>query len=90
MKIDARYKVREMAGEHVVIVQGRYGADMTRVIALNDTSLYLWNALEGRDFDTADAARLLTERYEVDRATALRDAGAWVGKLRECNLLSEP
>ena len=49
MKIDARYKVREMAGEHVVIMQGRYGADMTRVVALNETSLFLWNALEDRD-----------------------------------------
>ena len=60
MKIDARYKVREMAGEHVVIMQGRYGADMTRVVALNETSLFLWNALEDRDFDIAEAARLLT------------------------------
>lgn len=88
MKIDARYKVREMAGEHVVIVQGRYGADMTRVVALNDTSLFLWNALVGRDFDAADASRLLTERYGVDGTTALRDAEAWIGKLREYKLLS--
>ena len=66
MKIDARYKVREMAGEHVVIMQGRYGADMTRVVALNETSLFLWNALEDRDFDIAEAARLLTERYGVE------------------------
>lgn len=88
MKIDARYKVREMAGEHVVIVQGRYGADMTRVVSLNQTSLYLWNALEGREFDAAEAARLLSERYGVDGATALRDAQAWIGKLREYKLLT--
>ncbi|WP_147639332.1 PqqD family protein [Alistipes sp.] len=88
MKIDARYKVREMAGEHVVIMQGRYGADMTRVVALNDTSLFLWNALEGRDFDIAEAARLLIERYGVEEATALRDAAAWTEKLRECDLLT--
>ena len=88
MKIDARYKVREMAGEHVVIMQGRYGADMTRVVALNDTSLFLWNAFEGRDFDIAEAARLLTERYGVEEATALRDAAAWTENLRECDLLT--
>lgn len=88
MKINAQYKVREMAGEHVVIVQGRYGADMTRVVSLNQTSLYLWNALEGREFDAAEAARLLSERYGVDDATALRDAQAWIGKLREYKLLT--
>ena len=34
-----------------------------------------------------EAAGLLTERYEVDEATALRDAQAWAGKLAECGVL---
>ncbi len=87
MKLREEYKVREMAGEHVVIMQGRYGADMTRVISLNESSLYLWNELRGREFEAEDAARLLTDRYDVDRETALRDAAAWIDKLRECKLI---
>ncbi len=87
MKIRDEYKVREIAGEHVVIMQGRYGADMTKVISLNESSLFLWNELQGRDFETADAARLLTERYGIDEATALRDAEAWVKALEGCNLV---
>ena len=82
MKIREEYKVREMAGEHVVIMQGRLGVDMTKII-----SLYLWNALAGKEFSVDDAARLLTERYEVDDATAARDAAAWVEKLRDCKLI---
>ena len=35
MKIREEYKVREMAGEHVVIMQGRLGVDMTKIISLN-------------------------------------------------------
>ena len=73
MKISEKFKVREMAGEHVIIMPGRVGADMTRILALNDSSLYLWETL--------------TERYEVDEATALRDAQAWAGKLAECGVL---
>ena len=76
MKISEKFKVREMAGEHVIIMPGRVGADMTRILALNDSSLYLWETLRGRDFTTEEAAGLLTERYEVDEATALRDAQA--------------
>lgn len=87
MKIRDEYKVRELAGEHVVIMQGRYGADMTRVISLNDSSLYLWEQLRGRDFEAEEAARLLVERYGIDEETARRDAGAWVDKLGECGLL---
>lgn len=36
MRIKEEYKVREMAGEHIVVMQGRYGVDMTKVIALNE------------------------------------------------------
>lgn len=87
MKISEKFKVREMAGEHVIIMPGRYGADMTRILALNDSSLYLWEALRGREFTTAEAAGLLTEQYEVDAATAQRDAEAWVARLAECGVL---
>lgn len=87
MKISEKFKVREMAGEHVIIMPGRYGADMTRILALNDSSLYLWEALRGREFTTGEAAGLLTEQYEVDAATAQRDAEAWVARLAECGVL---
>ena len=30
MRIKEEYKVREMAGEHIVVMQGRYGVDMTK------------------------------------------------------------
>lgn len=78
-----------MAGEHVVIMQGRAGADMTKVIALNETSLWLWNELAAADFTAGDAAALLASRYDVDLPTAEADAERWVGKLRECGLVDE-
>lgn len=87
MKINEKYKVREMAGEHVVIMQGRYGADMTRVISLNESSLYLWNELQGKEFEVADVAALLVGRYGIDVQTAERDAAVWVEKLATCKLL---
>lgn len=89
MKIGREYKIREIAGEHVVIAQGRYGADMTRVISLNDSAVYLWNALCEGEFTVLDAARLLMERYEVDEATAARDAAAWIARLEECGVVTD-
>ena len=82
MKIREEYKVREMAGEHVVIMQGRLGVDMTKIISLNESALYLWNALAGKEFSVDDAARLLTERYEVDRRTRRRGVGRKTPRLQ--------
>ena len=74
MKISEKYKVREMAGEHIIVMPGRYGADMTRVVALNATSLYLWEQLAGREFDLDEVVRLLVAQYEIDPETARADA----------------
>lgn len=89
MKIRPEYTVREMAGEHLIVMPGRYGADLTRVIALNASSLYLWEELREREFGTEDAARLLIERYGIDVETARRDAEAWAGRLVACGV-AEP
>ena len=87
MKFKAGYKVRSMAGENVVIMQGTAGSDMTRIISLNDSSLLLWNELQDKEFEVADVANILVENYGIDLATAERDAKAWVEKLQECGLI---
>ena len=89
MKLKKEYKVRSMAGENVVIMQGAMGSDMTRIISLNNSSLLLWNALQDKEFEVADVANILVENYGIDLATAERDAKEWVEKLHECNLISE-
>lgn len=87
MKIKEQYKVRQMAGEHVVIMQGKHGSDLTRIISLNESALYLWNAIAGKSFDINDVAALLAEHYGIDDEIAQRDAARWVDKLEECGLL---
>ena len=79
--------MRSMAGENVVIMQGTAGSDMTRIISLNDSSLLLWNALQGKEFEVSDVATLLIDEYEIDTDTATADAQAWVEKLAECGLI---
>lgn len=83
MKIDSKAKVRDIAGEKVVIMQGRLGADLTRIIQLNGSSVWLLEQLADRDFEVADVVGLLTSRYDVDEQTATTDATKWVEQLRE-------
>ncbi len=87
MKISDKYKVREMAGQHVVIIQGKHGEDMTRIISLNESSLFLWNTMQGREFGADDAAQALMDKYGIDKELAAHDAKAWCDKLSECGLL---
>lgn len=89
MKIKQEYKVREIAGENVVIMQGCQGADLTQIVTLNASALVLWNALSGKEFTVAEAAEVLVQNFEVESDVALRDATAWVERMSECGLIEK-
>lgn len=83
MRINDKMKVRTVAGENIVIMQDASGSDMTRVVALNESALLLYNALAGREFEVDDIVRLLTEEYEVNETDARKDAEAWVTEMKK-------
>lgn len=87
MRIRREYSVRELAGEHVVVVPAPEGADFTRILALNASALYLWEELQGRDFSPEEAARLLMARYDVAPDVACDDARRWIGRLTDCGII---
>ena len=45
MKINSHYKLREVAGETIVVNQGTAGMDMTRIISLNASAKLLYESL---------------------------------------------
>ena len=43
-------------------------------MSLNDSAAYLFKAVQGKEFTPESLAALLLEEYEVDEATARKDA----------------
>lgn len=87
MRINPNIKIRDMVSEHIVVMPGAAQTDMTRVIALNDSALLLYNALSGRDFELEDAVRVLTDEYDVAPDVARRDTETLLADMRKNNLL---
>lgn len=85
----AKVADREMAGDHVVIRQGRLGSDVTNLLQFNDTGIYLWRELKGKEFEVSDVAALIVSQYGIDSGLAAKDAEAWVLQLRDCGLIDE-
>ena len=81
------YKVRQVAGENLVVGQGRLHADMTKVISLNDTAALLWKELAGRDFTCEDVADVLVATYEIEKEQAMADAAKWIEKMQACGII---
>ena len=87
MRINEKMKIRNVAGENIVIMPSDDAADMTKVVALNESSLLLYNQLKGREFSLGDAVQLLLDNYDVDEATARKDAEAWLADMRKHRLI---
>ena len=88
MKINSNYKIREVAGETIVVNQGKADVDMTRIISLNASAKVLYESLADKDFSTEDAANILSETYGIPAETALKDAQLWIDALQKCGIIA--
>jgi hypothetical protein len=87
MKIKEGLKIRFIADENVLIIQGNPGIDTTKVASFNDTANRLWDELYGKEFSLNDVAQLLISDFNIDSVTAESDAQKWIDQLSACNAL---
>jgi len=78
--------MRELSGQSVVIAVGAAARTFNGMIRLNDSGTELWKKLE-RECEKQELVDGLLDRYEVDPATAERDVGQFLSKLREAEIL---
>ena len=89
MKINEGFELRTVCEENVIVAYGRKNIDFSKVISLNESAAYLWNAVVGKDFTCQELADLLCKEYEVDAQTALVDATQMVDSWKELGLVSD-
>ena len=87
MKIDPNFVVRDVAGEAIIVMQGTVGADMTKIISLNESARLLFDKLSGKNFELADAVKVLKDEYEVNDDIASKDAASWIDNLKKLNVI---
>ena len=88
MKIKKDFIARKVAGEYIVVAVGKTSVSFHSMIRLNETSYLLWQKLE-QGADVAALVTALTDKYEVDEATAAADVKAFVEQLREFGCMEE-
>lgn len=65
-----------LGGEYIITTEGLGHVDFNRLMVLNESAAYLWQSVEGEDFDCETLTGLLVERYDIDRERAANDAHA--------------
>lgn len=87
MRINPNYKLRDIAGETIVVNQGVTGTNMTCIISLNSSARLLYAHFYGKEFILEDVAEYLSATYGISKEQALHDAELWVNSLKRCAVI---
>jgi hypothetical protein len=87
MKIKSDYRLREIAGETIIVNQGTASINMTKIISLNATARMLYETLAEKEFSLEDAAQVLVSTYGISNEQALKDAATWITDLKNCGVI---
>ena len=88
MRLKAGYKVREIAGDYVVIPAAGHYQEFGAVVSLNETGAFLWGQLQdSKTFEELTEA--LTAEYDVEPEEVRKDIREFIALLNEQGLLCE-
>lgn len=88
MKAKTGFNLRDVCGEHVIVAEGDENIDFSNLVAMNESSAYLWRKIQDLEsFTIDDMARLLMEEYEVDRDIAVHDCEELAAKWAKAEII---
>lgn len=87
MKAKNGFNLRTVCGENILVAEGEENIDFSNIISMNESSAYLWNSIQGKNFEVKDLVDLLIELYEVDEETATRDARLLVDQWKQAEII---
>ena len=87
MKTKKGFNLRQVCGENVIVAEGAENIDFSSIICMNESSAYLWNSIQGKEFDKNNLVELLTQEYEVDADTAAKEVEALVAQWMKAGII---
>ena len=87
MKTKKGFNLRQVCGENVIVAEGVENIYFSSIISMNESSAYLWNSIQGKEFDKNNLVELLTQEYDVDADTAAKDVDALVAQWMKAGII---
>lgn len=87
MQFKKSFELRDVCGEKVLIASGIENIDFGALINLNSTAADIYTHFVDHVFTTDDVVAYLTSEYDVDAATAQRDAETLLNNLVKAGVI---
>lgn len=68
--------MRQLGTEYILVAEGLEVMGANQMISMNETAAFLWEAVEGKTFDTEALAKLLVDEYDISMEMAEKDVTA--------------
>lgn len=74
MKVKPGFNLHEVCGENIIVAEGEENIDFSNIISMNETSAYLWKAMQEKNvFTIDDMVAKICEEYDVEEDKARED-----------------
>lgn len=87
MKTKKGFRLRELGGDYILIGESVELVNFNSLITFNETAAYLWQQVEGKEFDVEELTQLLLSEYEVNEDIAREDAQATIDDWKEIGII---
>lgn len=89
MFIKQKYRLQTVAGKSFIFLRKDNEVDMTRILSFNNSSVWLWKQLEGKEFTKEDAFLILIEHYDGDIELMKQNLDGWIDSLIKEEIIEE-
>ena len=76
MRTKKGFRLRELGGDYILIGESAELIDFNHIITFNEAAAYLWQNVQGKDFEVETLTQLLLDEYDVTEDIAREDAQA--------------
>jgi hypothetical protein len=87
MRTKKGFRLRELGGDYILIGESAELVNFNNIITFNEAAAYLWQNVQGKDFDVDTLTALLLAEYEVSEEIAREDAQATIDDWKEIGLI---
>ena len=87
MKTRRGFRLRELGGDYILIGESAELVDFHNLITFNEAAAYLWQNVEGKEFDVETLTQLLLAEYDVTEDLARKDAQATIDDWKEVGII---
>ncbi len=87
MKKQKGYELRDICGEKVIIATGVESIDVNKMLVLNETAAFMWEAMGDADFEALEIAKKTCEVYNITEERALQSVNRLLDDMKRCGVV---